>query len=34
MGLFAPDAYRAFFIGFSATAIAMTINLLPQLGLA
>ena len=31
MGLFAPDALRAFFIGFGLTTLALGVHIVPQL---
>jgi hypothetical protein len=31
MGLFAPDALRAFFIGFGLTSLVLGINIVPHL---
>jgi hypothetical protein len=30
MGLFKPDLFRAFFLGFAVTAVVMGIQILPQ----
>lgn len=30
MGLFKPDLFRAFFLGFGVTAVVMGIQILPQ----
>lgn len=32
MGLFTPELYRSFFLGFGVTALILGANLLPQLG--
>jgi len=32
MGLFKPDLFRAFFLGFGVTAMVMAANILPSLG--
>lgn len=34
MGLFTPELYRSFLLGFGVTAIVMAAHLLPQLGAA
>jgi hypothetical protein len=31
MGLFKPDLFRSFFLGFGATAVAMAAQIVPQL---
>jgi len=32
MGLFKPDLFRSFFLGFAVTAMVMAANILPRLG--
>ena len=32
MGLFKRDLFRSFFVGFGATALVMTISILPSVG--
>jgi hypothetical protein len=31
MGLFKPDLYRSFFLGFGLTALALAVKIVPQL---
>ena len=32
MGLFKPDLFRAFFLGFAVTAVVLAMQFVPQLG--
>ena len=32
MGLFKPDLFRAFFLGFGITALILAVQFIPQLG--